>query len=162
MSNSEPRYVKRNRYGSEFRRAAYGPRASRPLFFFEFLAGGTPAVHRRRWITFWNSERSRNTGTVTPSRYSVGNHAAIRLRVRPAGGISASAEIWNLSRRRWTIVMLKSRLPLSTSLTRLGVPSCGTRYRGFIRSNAVNKRLIENRHQFHEQSRALCGEYGDS
>src|ERR1700733_1230347 len=46
--------------GHEICRTAYGPRASRPLFFFfKFPAGGTPAVHRRRRIAPFRSRFSK-------------------------------------------------------------------------------------------------------
>jgi hypothetical protein len=63
-----------------------------------------------------------------PKTSSDKNHAAIRLPARFAWPceMSKSAEILNRSRSLRTIVRLSSRLPLRTSLTRLGVPSTGT------------------------------------
>jgi hypothetical protein len=46
---------------------------------------------------------------------------------RLTGEINKSAEIWNRSRSLRTMDMLSSRLPVNTSLTRLGVPRSGTR-----------------------------------
>ena len=46
---------------------------------------------------------------------------------RRTGEINKSAEIWNRSRSLRTMDMLSSRLPVNTSLTRLGVPRSGTR-----------------------------------
>ena len=54
------------------------------------------------------------------------DYAAIPLRARP-GETSKSAETLKRSRSLRTIVMLKSRFPVKTSLTRLAVPSNGTR-----------------------------------
>jgi hypothetical protein len=54
------------------------------------------------------------------------DYAAILLRGRPRE-TSKSAETLKRSRSLRTIVMLKSRLPVKTSLTRLAVPSNGTR-----------------------------------
>jgi hypothetical protein len=61
-----------------------------------------------------------NASTRRRSHYT----ASPRRRI---GEISKSAEIWNRSRSLRTMDMLNSRLPVKTSLTRLGVPRSGTR-----------------------------------
>jgi hypothetical protein len=72
------------------------------------------------------SAMPRPWNTVNPEGQRAADlYAAVRL--RDVGGISRSAGMSNLSRSRLIIVMLSSRLPLRTSLTRLAVPRIGIR-----------------------------------